>query len=182
MQQDESQLVQGCLDKKPTAWENLVARYGRLVYSVPIRYGLSAEDAEEVFQNVFVNVFRSLSGLRKQGSLAAWLITIAHRESCHVIKRLRHTVELDESIDDPQPPALEVVQRWERQDAVRHALEQLDPHCRELLTILFLENPSPSYEKIAERLKIPVGSIGPNRGRCIKKLEMLLVSMQVDLG
>ena len=181
MTPETAQIIQDCIDGKQAAWDELVTRYGRLVYSIPIRYGLALEDAEEVFQNAFINVYRNLPRLRNQDSFTSWLITIAHRESWSVIKRIRPTAELDESISDPEAPTLEVIQRWERQDAVRHALKQLEPPCTELLTSLFLETPPPSYEQIAERLHLPVGSIGPNRRRCMKKLESILISMGIDL-
>ncbi len=77
MPRDDSQLIQACLDGDNGAWKELVERYGRLVYSIPIRYGFSSADADEVFQNVFVIVFRQLRKLRQQAALAAWLITMS---------------------------------------------------------------------------------------------------------
>src|SRR5512144_1837201 len=74
----DQDLIQACLEGDETAWKDLVLRYGRLVYSVPRRYGLSAADADDVFQNVFTAVYRHLAGLRDQARLAAWLITISH--------------------------------------------------------------------------------------------------------
>ncbi len=172
-------LIQACLDGDESAWKELVERYGRLVYSIPRRYGLSAVDADDVFQNVFTIVLRSLHSLRNQTCLSAWLITITHRETRRYAKGAPMNVELDETIPDLSNPASDQVQRWELQQSVREALEELNPCCRELLTAL-LKDEAPSYEELAKRLGMAVGSIGPTRARCFKKLESILVARGLD--
>ncbi|MES4787530.1 MAG: sigma-70 family RNA polymerase sigma factor, partial [Nitrospiraceae bacterium] len=82
----------------------MVERYGRLVYSIPLRYGLSPADADDVFQNVFTIVLRRLSSLRNQSSLTAWLITITQRESQRVGKGNQPHDELDERLEDDGTP------------------------------------------------------------------------------
>lgn len=175
-------LIQACLDGDESAWNELVERYGRLVYSIPQRYGLSPSDADDVFQNVFTIVLRRLDSLRDQTRLSAWLITTTHRECWRLGKQARGQTELDETIADGRIPPSEQVQRWERQQLVREALSQLDPRCQELLTALFLDSTSPSYEEVAERLGMAVGSVGPTRARCFKKLETILEALGIDLG
>ncbi len=173
----DTELVDACLKEDEKAWNELVARYGRLVYSIPRRYGLSAADADDVFQNVFAIVLRRLGSLQNRELLAAWLITITSRETRHFAARRRPTQELGEEMVDGKDLPPDQVQQWERRDIVWQALEQLGNPCRELLTALFL-NPDPtSYAQIAHKLKIPVGSIGPTRARCFKKLEAILVTM-----
>jgi RNA polymerase sigma factor (sigma-70 family) len=181
MHQDASELIQACITGNQMAWNELVERYGKLVYSIPFHYGLSAEDADEVFQNVFTIVFRQLGQLRSHKAFVGWLITITRRETVLVARKLHSQSELGDDIEDHQPPPTEVVQRWERLHYIREALRRLGSPCRELLTILFIEEPAPSYDEIAKRLKMPVGSIGPNRGRCLKKLEAILLELKVDL-
>jgi RNA polymerase sigma factor (sigma-70 family) len=178
---DDSALIQACLDGDEAAWKDLVTRYGRLVYSIPRRYGLSAADADDVFQNVFTSVYRHLPTLRDQTRLTAWLITITHHEAQRVGKHEPVSAELDETATDGNDPPLEQVQALERQHLVRQALEQMGSPCRELLTALFLDPDPISYEKLAARLGIPVGSIGPTRARCFKKLEAILLELGVDL-
>ncbi len=174
---DDASLIQACLNGEDAAWRELVTRYGRLVYSVALRYGLTAGDADDVFQNVFTIVLKQLSRLRNQKLLAAWLITITWRESRRTIKRTPIQDGLDEDMEDGQSPPIDQLQRWEQQHIVRQALRQLEPPGRELLTILFLETPTPSYREVAKRLQMPIGSIGPTRARYFKKLEAILVSM-----
>jgi RNA polymerase sigma factor (sigma-70 family) len=173
----DTELVDACLKEDEKAWNELVARYGRLVYSIPRRHGLSVADADDVFQNVFAIVLKRLGSLQNRKSLAAWLITITSRETWHFSTRRRPTQELDEEMADDKDLPPDQAQQWERRQIVWQALEQLGNPCRELLTALFLIPDPASYAQIARKLKIPVGSIGPTRARCFKKLEALLVTM-----
>jgi RNA polymerase sigma factor (sigma-70 family) len=154
-----------------------VDRYGRLVYSIPRRYGLSEADASDVMQTVFVTAFRKLETLKDHERLSAWLITTAHRESWRVGKRSSRDSQLDESITDLGSPDDEQLGAWERQHVVRQALEQLGGRCQELLSALFLEPAEASYDEIARRLDMKIGSIGPTRARCFKKLEAILAEL-----
>lgn len=177
--QSDPQLVAACLDGDQGAWNELVARYQWLIYSVPRRYGLARLDAEDVMQNVFLIVYRRLNTLRDEVRLAAWLVRIAHRETMHYLAKGKNESELG-NIPSPDELPAEQIQRLETQHAVQQALARLDPNCRQLLE-LFLSSETPSYEEIAARLGCPVGSIGPTRARCFKKLEAILCEMQVEL-
>ena len=178
--QSDPALVRACLDGDELAWEELVDRYGRLVYSIPRRTGLADADADDVFQNVFTTLFRRLGDLRDQTRLSSWLITTTHRECWRLGKRAARYVELDDAIVDVGAPPGDEVVRWEREQQIRQALRRVDDRCRELLTALFLNPATPSYEQIGARLGMPVGSIGPTRARCFKKLEVVLLEMGVD--
>lgn len=174
-------LIQACVNGDQGAWNELVERYGRLVYSIPLRSGLSETDADDVFQNVFTIVLRSLESLRDQTRLSAWLITTTHRECWRLAKRSKPYDELDEELIDTRTSASEQVHQRERHECVREAISHLDPPCRELVTFLFLDASDPTYEEIARRLDMAVGSVGPTRARCFKKLEAILIKMEIDL-
>lgn len=174
-------LVRACLAGDEASWEELVDRYGRLVYAIPRRLGLSEADAEDVFQNVFVALLRNLGRLRDQTRLSAWLITTARRESWRIGRASsRAESELDGAIVDDGPPPFDDVARWERDHTVRQALRRLDERCRVLLTSLYLEPAPARYDDIATRLGMPVGSIGPTRARCFKKMDAVLREMGID--
>ncbi len=179
---EDSDLIQACLNGDESAWKELVERYARLVYSIPYRWGLSPSDADDVFQNVFTIVYRRLGSLRDQSLLAAWLIRITYHECQRLRKSAPNEAELSESLPDLGTAPEDQVEIMERQHLVRMALKQLEPRCRELLMALFLESAAPSYEELARRLDIPVGSIGPTRARCFKKLESELLGMGFDPG
>ncbi len=175
--QDDAKLIQACLADDQQAWNTLIERYGRLVYSIPARLGLAPADADDVFQVVWGIVLRRLETLRDESRLSAWLIRTTYRESWRRAKQARRGPSLDDVPGDPpsnEEPMEEEVLRWERQQIVRRGLSELDERCRDLLTALFLDQESPSYEEIAERLGMKVGSIGPTRARCFKSLERIL--------
>ena len=170
-------LVQAALAGSASAWDELITRYGRLVYSVPRRYGFDEADAEDVMQNVFVILLRKLHQLTDQTRLSSWLLTAAHRECWRLGKRKPANVELDESEIVPGSPPESLLEHWEQQHMVRSALEQLDGLCRTLLEALFTQPTEASYEQIAEQLGMKVGSIGPTRGRCFRKFQAILAEM-----
>ena len=174
-------LVQACQRGDQSAWNELVARYGRLVYSIPRRYGLPEADSDDVSAAVWEIAFRNLDRLRDQTRLSAWLITTAHRESWRVGRKNSNAhLDMNERIGDVSSPTDDQITLWERQDIVRRGLQALGGRCEELLSALFLEPGEPSYEAIAERLGMTLGSIGPTRARCFKKLEKILMELGLD--
>ncbi|HEX5012135.1 MAG TPA: sigma-70 family RNA polymerase sigma factor [Planctomycetota bacterium] len=170
----------------PGAWEQLVARYERLVLAVPREMGLSEADAEEVFQATWIALFEQVALIRQPSALGSWIITTAQRQVWRVQRRAlrrREHASLEEAANAPAPlPAPEEqAERLERERLVREALDELRPRCRELLNRLFL-SPSPpgepgsraSYADIARDLGMPIGSIGPTRLRCLQELARIL--------
>ncbi len=175
MPRDDQALVQACLDGDAPAWDELVERYGRLVYSIPRRLRLPDADCDDVFQVVFGIVLRRLETLRDVERLSAWLIRTTYREAWRVGKRRRsQEAELPADVAHDGTPTDEQIFALERQQMVRQALAQLDPRCRDLISALFFDPHTPDYAEIAARLQMKVGSIGPTRARCFAKLESLL--------
>jgi RNA polymerase sigma factor (sigma-70 family) len=174
-------LVQACLRGDQNAWNTLVDRYGRLVYSIARRYGLDDADAEDVFQGVFLILFRRLSSLKDQTRLSSWLITTSHRECWRIGRRSGRAPKLDEMIEDVGAPDPDDAQRWEEQHIVHLGIERLGGSCADLLRALFLEPGDRSYEQIAASLGIKVGSIGPTRARCFAKLERILRDLGLEV-
>jgi len=174
---DDASLIQACLDGDELAWEKLVHRFAPLVFSIPRRLGLSVTDADDVRQDVFTIVFRRLRSLKNHQCLAAWLITITRRECLRFSKRIPEHSELVEEITDGGQHLSDPVEHQQQCLLVHQALALLDPNSQALLSALFLELPTPSYEAIAKRLGMAVGSIGPARARSLKKLQTLLLAM-----
>ncbi len=73
-------LIEACLNGKSQAWEALLVRYQRLIYSIPLRYGLTEHDANDIFQNVSLSLLENLSQLRDRERLGAWLVITTRRE------------------------------------------------------------------------------------------------------
>lgn len=174
-------LIQACLRGDEQAWSDLVERYSRLVYSVARRHGLSPEDSDDVVQTVFTIVLRRLEALQDQRRLSSWLITTTYRECWRLLRRTPNDEPLPDTptLSDNAPlPESEVI-AWEESHLVRLALSRIDDRCRALLTALFLEPDPPSYEALADRLGMKLGSIGPTRARCFRKLEAELINLGV---
>ncbi len=160
-------LIRRCLQGDESAWGELVGRYSRLVYSIPRRCGLAQEDAEDVFQNVFVLVLRELKNLRKQDRFSAWLVTITHRETVRLIKRQARTGTVDAALEIPTLD--ETLRRFEREEILRQALELLEPRERAVI-MASLSDASPNFDRIADALDLPRGSIGYYRKRGLAHL------------
>jgi RNA polymerase sigma factor (sigma-70 family) len=136
--------------------------------------GLSHSDADDVVQIVWGIVLRRLETLREVDRLSGWLIRTTYRESWRRGRQTRKHVSLDETQVDPPTPDEDEVVTLERRQLVRQALEQLTERCRKLLTALFFDRESKSYDEIAADLGMKIGSIGPTRARCFKRLEKIL--------
>ncbi len=182
MHRSDPELLKACQRGDQAAWDQLVDHYGRLIYSIPRRYGLSEADADDVFASVWATVFKSLDSLRDDTKLSAWLITTAHRECWRVGKKRGTYHQLDQAMPDISSPSDAHAEKWERQHIVRTGLRELGGRCEELLTALFLEPGEPSYDAIAQRIGMPVGSIGPTRARCFQKLQSILQTMGLDFS
>src|SRR6266851_5257529 len=81
-QTPDALIIDACLDGNEKAWQALVNRYKRLVYSIPLKWGLSPEDSVDIFQAVWLDCFRQLSSLRNMERLQPWLTRVAVRK-CH---------------------------------------------------------------------------------------------------
>lgn len=171
----DAKLVQGCLAGNEAAWAQLFQRYNRLIYKVPSSFGFSALEVEELYQEIAIEIIRSLPALQDQERLHPWLVTIARRVC---IRRLRSTPNytmvdvqlLENEIERDVDTLDELLIRLEEYSLIHKALADLDPRCRALLTELFLKEQSQSHAEVAATLKMPVGSVGPTRSRCLEKL------------
>jgi RNA polymerase sigma factor (sigma-70 family) len=175
---EDEKLVQDCLNGDEKAWNRLIDKYKRLIYSVPVKYGLSPDDAADIFQNVCVDLFTNLSKLRKIESIRSWLITVATHKCFHHKKQQRQDVELDaleqEVAEDLAPAAPNVLQEVQEEQAVRDAIQRLSPRCAELVKMLFFQQPPLPYTEVAQKLGLATGSIGFIRGRCLNRLQKIL--------
>jgi RNA polymerase sigma factor (sigma-70 family) len=177
---EDEKLVQACLAGDENAWNRLIDKYKRLIYSVPVKYGMSPDDAADIFQNVCVDLFTNLAKLRKIESLRSWLITVATHKCFHHKRQQRQDVELDameQEMAEEIAPAPEVIQEVQEEQAVRDALQRLTPRCAELVRLLFFEQPPVPYNQVAQKLGLATGSIGFIRGRCLNRLQKILAEM-----
>lgn len=158
----------------PTAWDEIVERYVPLVWSICARFQLGSHDREDVAQNVWLLLVEQLGKLREPAALPGWIATTSYRECLRVVRVARKSERLGTGLDD----ALQFVDNTiideeilmaERNAALRAAFAELPPKCQQLLAMLTSDPPC-SYAQISEKLQIPMGSIGPQRARCLDRL------------
>jgi len=175
----DDRLVRGCVKGDQDAWSVLIDRYKNLIFSIPIKYGFTREDAADVFQAVCVDLLRELPRLREVKALPKWLIQI----SVHTCLRRRRDQELvagggdemDTLLDAEQALPEDRLHEIEQEQALRNTVNKLPSRCQELVRMLFYESPTRPYAEIAAELGLAVGSIGFIRGRCLEKLRRSLV-------
>jgi RNA polymerase sigma factor (sigma-70 family) len=166
------------------AWDTLVERHARLVWSIARGYGLSAADAADVSQTAWLRLVEHVGRLRDPQGLVAWLATTTRHECFRVMRRTGREVfasegDLDVETGEPTPEA--VVLDSERDRLLWAALGELPQRCQVLLRAMVCAEP-PSYQELAAALGMPVGSIGPTRSRCLDQLKKRLRVREVAVG
>jgi RNA polymerase sigma factor (sigma-70 family) len=167
-------LVTRARNSDKQAWDALVERYSPLIWCVCRRHRLGDADAQDVGQSVWLHLMDQLDKVRDPAALPGWLVTTTRRECLRVLRAARGPAAgcvLDaEFLPDEQAGTTgQEVLVAGRHAALREAFTHLPPDCQQLIAML-IEDPPVPYTEISAKLGIPVGSIGPSRGRCLDKL------------
>jgi RNA polymerase sigma factor (sigma-70 family) len=171
----DERLIKACLTGNEDAWQALIGKYQNLIYSIPRRLGLNFSDANDVFQQVCLQLVSSLHGLREPKSFAGWIIKVTSHACFQLAGRDRQmkVVDLATQVDESSNEYLlpdRLLAELEQEQRLREALTHLPPRCRELIRMLFFETPPIPYEEVARSLGLATGSIGFIRMRCLKNL------------
>jgi RNA polymerase sigma factor (sigma-70 family) len=157
------------------AWNELIDRYAPLVWSICTRFRLNRPDIDDVGQTVWLLLVEHIDTLREPAALPGWLATTTRNE-CLKIQRAARKNDVDGLPPEDQLPAEDSdalieqeIMQAERNAAFRAAWQELTEECHRLLALL-MSDPPLGYKKISERLVVPIGSIGPTRGRCLDRL------------
>jgi RNA polymerase sigma factor, sigma-70 family len=170
------------------SWEALVERFTPLLWAVARELRLDTADAADAVQTGWLRLLEQLDAIKDPEHLGGWLATTVRREGLRQIARLgrerpggvaemnvveeMNVEEMNVAVPYGPPPEYRLL-RAERDDFLWHAFHQLPERCRVLLRLL-LTDPPLSYEDISAALGLPMGSIGPNRGRCLARLRRLV--------
>ncbi|MCO1579350.1 MULTISPECIES: RNA polymerase sigma factor [unclassified Crossiella] len=163
-------------------WQDLINRYARLVWAVARSHRLDDQEAADVSQTTWLKLAEHRHELTAPDRVQAWLVTTARRESLRTLaaRHREHPLDLDtlgrvahlDRFRAPDPADLVV--QGDRAGRLWRAFARMPLRCRQLLWIAAYA-PDLPYTRIAELLAMPLGSIGPTRGRCLAALRRRLV-------
>ncbi|MFC5957199.1 RNA polymerase sigma factor [Streptomyces pratens] len=181
---DVGVVVRSAADGDAAAWKSIVEGLGPLVWSVVRAHRLSDADAHEVYQTVWFRFAQNLGRIREPEKTGAWLASTARHECLKVLRNARRLTLtddpqlLDRVSEDgtPEQSLLEAEEAAAQSERVRRMwqeFEELGDRCRQLLRVL-IASPPPSYQEVSAALGIAVGSIGPLRQRCLRRLRARL--------
>jgi RNA polymerase sigma factor (sigma-70 family) len=160
------------------AWHELVVRFGGMIAATGRRYRLTPADVAELQQITWLRLVENVHRIEQPERVGGWLATTARRESLQLLKRAaKYHSGADEMLANtpdqhlPEPDAGPIAE--ERAAVVHKAWERLTPRCQELLSLLMMDDPL-GYKDLSKLLRVPVGSLGPTRGRCLEKLRRLV--------
>jgi RNA polymerase sigma factor (sigma-70 family) len=166
------------------ALDELVRVMTPVLWHVVRAHRLTTEVAEDVVQTTWLSLVKSRASIQEPAAVGGWLTTTARREAWKVAKASGRGIpvedeELARRLPDEGSAEAEVVRR-DGDERLWEAVERLSERCQALLRIVAFEH-RPDYTKIAADLDMPVGSIGPTRGRCLQKLRTLIENGETDV-
>lgn len=175
---DVAALVRRAAAGDMTAWERLVEQYARLIWSITGEFKLVESDAADVAQTTWLRLLEHIDRIQYPDRVGSWLASTARHECLRAVAARKRIVLSHDEVDlvDTAANVPEVDERLladERAQSVRDAMSRLPRRSQRLLELLMADPPT-SYTEISDELGIPVGSIGPTRGRCLARLRVLL--------
>jgi RNA polymerase sigma factor (sigma-70 family) len=176
---DIASLVRRAAAGDKSAWERLVAQYSRLIWAMTRDFKLPEADAADVVQATWLRLLEHIGRIEYPDRIASWLATTARHECLRHLAASKRVMLVDDhdaafghaGVD--QPEVDEGLLAEERARAVREALAMLPTRSQRLLELLMADPPA-SYAEISDQLGLPIGSIGPTRGRCLERLRLML--------
>jgi RNA polymerase sigma factor (sigma-70 family) len=176
---DVAGLVRLAAGGDKAAWERLVDQYSRLIWAMTRDFRLAEIDAADVVQTTWLRLLEHIGRIEYPERIGSWLATTARHECLRHLaasKRVMLVGDHDATFGhspEPQPDVEERLLAGERAQAVREAVSTLPTRSQQLLELL-MADPPVSYTEISDKLGLPIGSIGPTRGRCLERLRVIL--------
>jgi RNA polymerase sigma factor (sigma-70 family) len=175
----DSRLVARCREGDQAAWSELVNRFSRYVYAIIGQgFGLRAENAEDVFQEVFARAYQHLGRLRDDEAIRPWIAQLTRRLCIDQLRSGSREQVTDEELEPGDVD--ETLDRLEEALAVHEALAELPEHCQEILDRFFARDES--YQTIGAALDIPAGTIASRISRCLTKLREMFEGRKPTAG
>lgn len=185
LEKSDAELVKACRRGEETAWNELVDRYQRLIFTIPRRAGLNEEQAADILQEVFLTLFEKLDDIEQPDKIRSWIVTTAKFKTWGAVRSNKgfYSPETEEemelemaSLADDSPLADELLIELEQQHLIRAAMKDLEERCRKIISMIYLRDAAASYAEVAAEIGVGETSISPMRARCLKKLEKILTA------
>jgi RNA polymerase sigma factor (sigma-70 family) len=170
--ESNADLLRAVIDGNVSAWNELVDRYGRLIWSIIRSFRLDDAAAADVSQTVWLRLTENCTKIHDPSKLASWLATTTRNESIRVVRQRQRTQPTDHLNETADPLARPVGESLLDDETITEAIDafvQLGHECRQLLRLLCAVPPI-DYATISEVIGRPIGSIGPTRSRCLDRL------------
>ncbi len=183
LEKSDAELVKACRGGDEAAWNELVERYQRLIFTIPRRAGLSEEQSADIFQEVFLTLFEKLNDIEQPEKIRSWIVTTAKFKTLSAVRGEKKfwVPDTEEEMEaemanlpDNSPLADDRLIEVEQQHLIRLALKELETRCRKILSMIYLRDSAASYAEVAREIGVPDTSISPLRARCLKKLAKIL--------
>jgi RNA polymerase sigma-70 factor (ECF subfamily) len=166
-------LIQRCLTGDQLAWEQIVKTYWRKVFNVAYKFVGKHDEAEDLTQDIFLKIFKSLDTFDRRANFQTWLISIS-RNLCidhyRSVRKERETIDRDVDAGALAPATAEpgpvaALEQRDRVQLLKQALSALPDTLR--TAVLMRDIQELSYQEIADRLRLPEGTVKSriNRGR-----------------
>ena len=175
-------LIRRCIAGDAAAWEEIVQRYHRRIYNICYRFAGSSDDAQDLTQEVFIKMYRTLNTYDvERAAFMTWVTTVTRNLLVDHFRKTKHdrmtdsldapvsehedAMPLSDKIEDSSLPPDARVQSRETKESVHHALQKLSPELREAVILRDLQDMD--YREIATVLRVPEGTVKSriNRGR-----------------
>jgi len=164
-------------DGEREALDELVRCLTPVLWQVVRSYGIDRDRAEDVVQTTWLTLVRRHDSIADPQAVASWLTTTARREAWRVAKSDARARPVEDELLETQVPSQQSAEREaivaDEGSRLWASVRQLPARCQRLLRIVAFDD-RPDYAGIARDLNMPIGSIGPTRGRCLDKLKALL--------
>jgi RNA polymerase sigma factor (sigma-70 family) len=167
----DEDLVEHCLKGNEQAWAAMLEKYKGLVYYASIKYQMDPQDAKDLFQEVWLDLYSELGNLRKPGALGDWLIAVTWHK-CFRWEGKRLQAAESQSASDTLFP--EWKQQAQRQQILRETIAQLSPCCRRMFDLLFQQDTPITCAEATRQLELSEASLGFHCGNCLDNLRTIL--------
>ena len=170
---DIDALIRRCLAGDQLAWEAIVRQYRRKVFNVAYKFVGKHDEAEDLTQDIFLKIFKSLETFDRRANFQTWLISVS-RNLCidhyRSVRKERETIDRDVDTAElsaaaPGPSQIAALEQRDRVELLREALASLPKTLR--TAVLMRDLQELSYHEIARELRLPEGTVKSriNRGR-----------------